>query len=166
MSKPVVVEWAETAEELYGLYRQERDVAVRKRLHALWLVRRGDGVAAAAQQAGIGLRTLERWLGWYRLNGLQSVLGRVPGHGGKGAPGKLTTEQRAQLAERAGRGEFHTYGEASEWVRSQYGVGYSYNGIWSLLSRLEIRPKVPRPTAEKADAAVQEAFKKGGLAPR
>lgn len=77
--------------------------------------------------------------------------------------GKLTAVQAGRLAERAGGGEFRTYGEAAECVRSEYGVSYSYNGIWSLLTRLEIRPKVPRPTAEKGDAEAQEAFKKGGL---
>ena len=166
MSRLVTVAWGETAEELYGRYRRERDLPARNRLQALWLVRCGDGVVSAAQQAGVGVRTLERWLGWYREGGLDSVLRRVPGHGGRGAPCKLTTEQQANLAERAAVGEFHTYGEAAEWVRSEYGVGYTYNGIWSLLSRLEIHPKVPRPTAEQADAAVQEAYKKGGLAPR
>jgi len=166
MGRSVTVAWGETADELYGRYRRERDLPARKRLQALWLVRRGDGVVSAAQQAGVGVRTLERWLGWYREGGLDSVLGRVPGHGAKGALGKLTAEQVGRLAQHAGSGEFYTYGEAVEWVRSEYGVGYSYNGIWSLLSRLEIHPKVPRPTAEHADAEVQEAYKKGGLAPR
>ena len=161
MCRHVAVGWAETAEELYGRYRDERDVSARKRLHALWLVRLGQGVAPAAEQAGVGPRTLERWLGWYREGGLDRVLERVPGHGAKGATGKLTAEQVGRLAERAGGGEFRTYGEAAEWVRSEYGVGYSYNGIWSLLARLEIRPKVPRPAAEKADPAAQEAYKRG-----
>ncbi len=60
MSKPMAVEWSETAEELYSRYKVERDVAVCKRLQALWLVRRGESVATAAEQSGVGLRTLER----------------------------------------------------------------------------------------------------------
>lgn len=162
MSRSVQVEWAETVDELYQRYRLEQDVAARKRLQALWLVRRGERVSAAAQQAGVGHRTLVRWLGWYRHGGLDSVLERVPGHGAKGAPSKLTTEQLERLAERAGRGEFGTYGEAAEWVRERFGVGYSYDGIWSLLARLEIIPKVSRRAAEKADPAVQESWRKGG----
>ncbi len=64
MSKPVAVEWKETAEELYLRYRRERGVAARRRLQALWLVHTGEGVAEAAKQAGVGQRTVERWLGW------------------------------------------------------------------------------------------------------
>lgn len=161
MSKPVAVEWAEEAEALRERFAAERVVERRKRLQALWLVRRGEGVDRAAEQAGVGKRTVDRWLAWYREGGLDNVLDRVPGHGAKGATGKLTPEQVGRLAERAGGGRFHTYGEVAEWVRSEYGVTYSYNGIWSLLARLEIHPKVPRPAAEKVDPAAQEAYKKG-----
>ena len=163
MSKAVAVEWKETSEELYDRYRRERDVAVRKRLQALWLVHTGEGVAEAAKQAGVGQRTVERWLAWYRQEGLDRVLERVPGHGGKGSQGKLAPKQLQQLAEVAGSGTFRTYWEAAEWVQSKYGVTYSYNGIWGLLARLGIHPKVPRPVAEKADHYAQEAFKRGGL---
>ncbi len=163
MSRPVTVEWEQTAEELRERFVAERDVARRTRLQALWLVRCGVGVAASAQQAGVGTRTLERWLGWYRANGLDAVLSRVPGHGAVGAPSKLTDEQRDELVERCDQGAVHTYGEAADWVRSAYGVSYAYNGMWSLLKRVGVRSKVPRPAAEKADPVAQEAFKKGGL---
>lgn len=161
MSRSMMIEWAETAEELYARYRQERDLSVRKRLHALWLVRRGERLGSAAEQAGVGARTLERWLAWYRADGLGGVLDRVPGHGATGASGKLTPEQRGRLVERASAGAFRTYGEAADWVRTEYGVTYSYGGIWSLLARVAIHPKVPRPVAAKADPAAQEAFKRG-----
>jgi hypothetical protein len=56
--------WRETAEEVYERYRQERDVDQRTRLHALWLVRRGESEQDAAREAGIGRRTLARWREW------------------------------------------------------------------------------------------------------
>ena len=162
MSKPVAVAWSETAGELEAQYRAERDVERRKRLGALWRVRAGDRVADAGRLAGVGERTVFRWLGWYRAEGLAGVLRRVPGHGAVGQPHRLTAEQRAGLLERAGRGAFRTYEEARAWVEAAYGVAYRPGGFYTSLHRLGVRPKVPRPVAEKADPARREAWRSGG----
>ncbi len=162
MSKPVAVAWGETAEELEARYRVERDVERRKRLGALWRVRAGDRVGDAGRLAGVGERTVFRWLGWYRAAGLAGVLRRTPGHGATGQPHRLTAEQRAGLLEHAGRGEFRTYEEAREWVEATYGVAYRAGGFYTALRRLGVRPKVPRPVAEKADPARREAWRSGG----
>ena len=112
MARRVGVEWAEGAEELRGRFVAVRDPARRARLQALWLVREGRGAAEAGRLAGVGGRTVERWLGWYRAGGLAEVRRRVPGHGATGAPGRLTAEQRAALLARTAEGAFRTYGEA------------------------------------------------------
>jgi transposase len=162
MSKPVVVTWAETAAELEARYRAERDVERRKRLGALWRVRVGDRVAEAGRLAGVGERTVFRWLGWYRAEGLVGVLRRVPGHGAVGQPHRLTAEQRAALLEQCAAGAFRTYEEARGWVEATFGVRYRPGGLYTALVRLGVRPKVPRPVAERADPARQEAWKAGG----
>jgi transposase len=161
MSKPVKITWQESPEELYAQYRSAQTLATRKRLHALWLVRQGQGVAAAAQQAGVSPRTLERWLAWYRQGGLKAVLGRVPGHGGKGKACWLSPQEQQSLLAQASTGAFRTYGEAQQWVQQEYGVAYRYQGLYAVLARLGVHPKVPRPTAAKADPKAQEAWKKG-----
>jgi transposase len=161
MGGRVVVEWAEGGEELYARYAAEADLARRKRLQALWLVRTGASVAEAGRVAGVGRRSVERWLGWYRQGGLAEVLGRVPGHGARGAPARLAPAQQAALTARAASGAFRTYDEARRWVAAEFGVAYSYQGMYSVLARLGIQPKVPRPMAAKADPAAQAAWKKG-----
>lgn len=155
------VKWQESAEQLYALYAAEREVERRKRLQALWGVRRGQTETEAARQAGIGRRTLVRWLSWYRGGGLEAVLRRVPGHGAEGKPHRLCAAQQQELRERCGRGEFRTTGEVRDWVESEWGVGYKESGMYSVLARLEIHPRVPRPRADKADPEAQEAWKKG-----
>jgi transposase len=162
MSRSVVVAWHETAAELERRYRAERDVERRKRLGALWQVRCERRVAEAGRLAGVGERTVFRWLEWYRTDGLDGVLRRVPGHGARGAPHRLTAEQREALLERAGRGDFRTFEEARAWVQGIYGVRYRPGGFWSALHRLGVHPKVPRPVAERADVAAQEAWRQGG----
>ena len=162
MSRSVTVGWKETAGELERRYRAERDVERRKRLGALWQVRCERRVAEAGRLVGVGERTVFRWLEWYRAEGLDGVLRRVPGHGARGAPHRLTAGQREALLERAGQGDFRTFEEARAWVEGTYGVAYRPGGFWSALHRLGVHPKVPRPVAEKADPAAQEAWKQGG----
>ena len=162
MSKPVTVAWAETAEELEARSRAERDVERRKRLGALWRVRAGDRVGDAGRLAGVGERTVFRWLGWYRAEGLAGVLRRTPGHGATGQPHRLAPEQRAGLLERCATGAFRTYEEARAWVEAEYGAVYEPGGFYTMLARLKVRPRVPRPVAEKADPARREAWRSGG----
>jgi transposase len=159
------VKWGESAEELYGLYRAEADVGRRKRLHTLWLVRQGVSAREAAHQAGVGERTLLRWLEWYRAKGLSEVLGRVPGHGALGSLCRLTAEQQEDLRQRSAKGQFRTTGQVRDWVQTHWGVHYRESGMYSVLARLTIHPKVPRPQAEKADTVAQEDWKKGGSPP-
>jgi transposase len=143
-------------------YRAARDVERRKRLGALWRVRVGDPIAEAGRLAGVGRRTVDRWLDWYRRGGLAEVLRRVPGHGAVGQPHRLTAAQQAELLAHVGRGAFRTYEEARAWVAAQYGVGYRPGGFYTSLHRLGVRPKVPRPVAEKAAPGAQEAWRTGG----
>jgi transposase len=162
MSKPVAVAWRETAEELRERYVVEGDVSRRKRLQVLWLVRRGDVPGEAGRLAGVGLRTVERWLGWYRVGGLDEVLRRVPGHGPGGRTCRLSAGQQDALVRVCAEGTFRTCDEARAWVATEYGVAYRPSGFWTVLARLGVHPKVPRPVAEKADLAAQEAWKQGG----
>ena len=74
---------------------------------------------------------------------------------------RLSEHQQRELVERAGRGEFRTYEEARRWVEKEWGVEYRYKGMYAMLARLGVRPKVPRPAAEKADPEAQEAWKRG-----
>ena len=161
MGRAPEVAWEESSQELYEFYRGERDTERRKRVHALWLVRSSRPPAEAAELAGVGKRTLERWLSWYRQGGLKEVLERVPGHGAPGSTCQLGGERLEELLTRAGQGQFRTYVEARDWVEGEWGVSYKYKGMYALLRRLSVRPKVPRPAAEKANPEAQEAWKKG-----
>lgn len=157
------VKWEESPEDLYERYCAEREVEKRKRLQAFWRLRQGETETEAARQAGLGRRTLVRWLSWYREGGLDEVLRRVPGHGAEGKPCRLSPAQRQELVERCGEGEFRSTPEVRDWVERQWGVSYGYGGMYSVLARLEIHPKVPRPQAEKADPEAQEVWKKGDV---
>jgi transposase len=74
----------------------------------------------------------------------------------------LTAAQQAALLAEVTSGRFRTYDEARVWVEQSFGVAYRYQGMYSVLARLAVHPKVPRPMAAKADPAQQAAWNKGG----
>ena len=113
----------DTAAALQAQYRAEPVPEVRTRRHALWRRRLGEGPTVAASVVGVGRRSVQRWLGWYREGGLA-----------------------------AGR----------DWIEARCGVAYTVAGIHTLLERLRIRLKAPRPRHTKADPQAQETGKKGG----
>jgi transposase len=156
------IEWAaeDDAASLRARYRRERRADVRPRLQGLWLVRIGRTTREVAEVVGVEERTVQRWLAWYREDGLAAVESRHAG--GRGAPSFLTSEQRADLADEVATGRFRTAAEVRRWVRERWGVEYTEGGMYALLGRLRCAPKVPRPVHEKADHLAQARWKKGG----
>lgn len=160
--RPLVIAWRPEDDDgaLKAAYRQEGRADVRPRLHALWLLRMGRPVRAVAAVLGVHERTVQRWLRWYRDGGVAAV--RAHRQAGRGQPSFLTAAQQAQLWEQAASGAFRTAAEASQWVADEFGVRYQPGGMYALLGRLRIHPKVPRPVNPKADQVAQAAWKKGG----
>ena len=160
---PIKVEWQETTEELYKIYQTETSLKKRQRLQFLWLVRKGSSVQESAQIADLSERSGQRYLSWYRQSGLVAVMGR--NHGGHAPrPGFLTEAQKTALSEYSQKGQLKTVWDAIKWVKDEYGVQYSYEGMRGVLKRLRLNKKVPRPQHEKSDKKAQTAWKKGGLA--
>jgi putative transposase len=163
--RKLTVEWAaeDDAASLQARYRRERRADVRLRLHGLWLVRTGKTTREVAEVLGVDERTVQRWLGWYRVGGLAPLEERHAQ--GKGAAPFLTAEQQAELADEVATGRFRTAAEIRQWVQERWGVRYAEGGMYALLGRLRCAPKVPRPIHEKADHLAQARWKKGGSPP-
>ncbi len=154
------IAWQDDELTLWQRYRQEADPELRTRWHALWLLRQGRSATETATLVGVHRRSVQRWLSWYRQGGLAAVSQHRQG-GRQGRTAYLTAEQQGQLKAETARGTIRTVGEAAHWVEQQLGVRYTEWGMRSLLHRLKISPKVPRPLAANADLAAQEAWKKG-----
>ncbi len=163
MGRALEVDWQETASELRKLYRKERNSERRARLHALWQLRLGKKTKVVAELVGIGYRTLQDWVAWYRHGGLAEVLKRIKGHGNQGRPAKLNALQQKALAAKVALGCFRTVWDAIQWVRDRWKIGYSYSGLHHCLKRLKCRPKAPRPRSVKANVEAQNKWKATGL---
>ncbi len=158
------IAWQEDAATLGRRYRAEPVAEVRTRLHALWLVRQGTAVKAAAQLVGVHLRTVREWLAWYRGGGRAASRRRRTG----GRPGRrpyLSGEQRARLVAHASAEPFTSIEAARRWVGREFGVAYTYWGMRSLSRQRALTAKIPRPLAEQASLEAQEAWEKGGSRP-
>ena len=161
MGRPLVIAWQEedSASARKARYQAEPVGEVRTRLPALWLLREGQSVKDTAAALGVHYRTVQRWLTDYRAGGVAAVTARRSG--GHGQPSRLTPEQEAAVRAQAATGAFRTAAEARRWIADRYGVTYGAGGIYSVLARLRLHPKVPRPVNPKADRAAQDAWKKG-----
>jgi hypothetical protein len=119
------VDWHQSADELHKRYKAERELEVRKRLGALWLVRRGESVSSAAQSMGVGRRTLTRWLSWYRQGGLEEVLSRATGLWATSA-GSLSASNKSWSSEQ---------GVESFAPTRRRGGGLKKSGVFSTATR-------------------------------
>ena len=167
MARPAAIPWAaaDTAEALHQRYLAEAEGAVRTRLHALWLLRQPEAdwtPTTVAAALGVHRCTVQQWLKWYREGGLEAVCGRRKG--GVGKPPFLTEAQQARLVEEAAKGVFGTAQAVRDWLEAQFGVVYAVGSLYTLLPRLGIRLKTPRPRHPNADPQAQTAWKKGGSA--
>lgn len=163
MGRTLKLEWQETASELKQRYRQECNSERKIRLHAFWQLRLGKTMTEVAELVGIGYRTLQDWVTWYRHGGLKEVLQRIKGHGNQGRPAKLSAIQQKALVAKVVLGSFRNIWDAIQWVRDRWKVRYSYSGLFKRLKRLKCRLKVPRPRSVKADVEAQEEWKVNGL---
>lgn len=161
----LVIAWHEDGATRNRRYRDEADPELRTRYHAVWLVRQGRPTTEAAAVVGVHVRSVRRWLAWYRHGGLAAVARHRRG-GRQGRAAQLTAAQQADLSAETARGTIATVGQARAWVERQFGVAYTYGGMRSVLRRLAIGRKVPRPLAAKASEEAQAAWKKGGSPPR
>jgi len=153
------IQWDHDEATLKELYMKEQDPHLRIRFQALWLLRRGYCLAQTAEVLGVHLRTVQRWLCWYRQGGIEAL--RSHRQGGKGRSPYLSPHQISMLYDRASEDGFFTIHEAVDWVWEQFGVHYTYWGMRSLFRRLGFIKKTPRPISSKASLQAQQYWKKG-----
>jgi transposase len=110
------------------------------------------------------MRTVQKWLTWYRTGGLDELTRRTRGGNRRFVRPLLTPDQQARLIQHAATQGFRTLRKAAAWCREVLGVGLSECPMGRLFHRMGFRCKVPRPMAVRADAALQAQC--GGFARR
>ncbi len=135
-----------------------------RRLLALALVMEGASRTDAATACGMDRQTLRDWVHRYNADGIDGLVDRK-------APGprpRLTAGQQAELARIVEQGPDVADDGIVRWRRvdlrdliaARFGVALHERTVGKVLDRLNFSHMSVRPRHPKADAAVQETFKK------
>jgi len=108
-------------------------------------------------------RTIQRWVARYNQAGIKGLAGEPR----SGRPAKLSVDQQAEFSARVEAGPKPSEGTATLYGKDIQGIPekefaavYTLDGVYKLLHRLGYSCLKLRPRHEKADPAVQKAFKK------
>ncbi len=152
----------ESETELLELEKQHRYSHLNQRVKMLRLLKSGRCRSlGAAAELNYSYRQCHRWLNAYRSGGLGELLeNRVSERGRR----EWVNEAAWQALQKAlGAGEIASYKQARELL-AEHDVHYQdETGVLRLFKRHHIKAKTGRYRHEKADAEVQETFKKTSL---
>ena len=141
--RKLTVDWKHTAEELYAHSNHTPNTQIARRFQALALLQRGRTLKETAAIVGVSMRTVQKWLTWYRTGGLDELTRRT--RGGNRIPVRplLTPDQQAQLLQHAATQGFRTLREAAAWCREALGVELSERPMRRVLEQLGFKLGVP-----------------------
>lgn len=152
-----------TVAELEERYRGAADPVARSQWQIVWLLAQGMRTAEVARVTSYGVRWIQEIARRYRDGGPAAVGDRR--HGNPGAAPLLDAAQQAQLQDAlagpAPDGGLWTGRQVARWMSQRLGRPVSPQRGWEWLRRLGFTPQRPRPRETRADAAAQEAFKRG-----
>lgn len=164
---------------LQETFQTTPDRRLRHRCQAILMAARGRRHRLIAEDLGISVRTLQRWLNTYQAGGLagltiQWAAGRAPRIPAALAPAMLTWVKQGPAGCGLDRANW-TYAELATHLYRMHGIAVSESTMRSFCTKQGVRPYRPTYRYLKADPARQtaarqalQAFKKsraGGTRP-
>ena len=151
-----------SAEELQGLFRQEQDARVAKRIWIAWQARRGRTEPQITEAIGWSRRSVQTWVQRYNEEGLAGLRDRA----GRGRQPILSEAEQQLVADRLEEGPRE--GDAcslrgldfQKFIEDQLGKLMSLSAVYDLLHELNYEWLVPRPKHRKSDPEAIAALKK------
>jgi transposase len=157
-----------TTQELQTLYRDQQDARLARRIHAVYLARKGWSCPEIMAITGAGRRTVQQWVHKYNQHGIDGLTDKPR----PGQPTKLPRQAESRFCQRIEAGPTQKEGVSvlngpaiRRILEREFGVLYSRQGLYDLLHRLGYSCLCPRPQHEKADPQAQEQFKKTSSKP-
>ena len=160
MPKKVKVSGSATPEDIAAAYQKCTNHHDYTRLLALEMAQQAQWTLAEIGKAlGKHRATIARWLGSYRIGGLDALLCR--GHGGRCA--SLNSDQIQAFKEELKKGTFKTAKQTRTWLDKR-GIHMTVWGVYYWLRKVKARNKVPRKTHKDQDPDELEDFKQNIVA--
>jgi putative transposase len=152
----------DTVTELKIIMSQQRTVATRQKVQALYLLKSGfsQSITDVSEVLGVHRITVQRWLKQYSEGGLSSLLklGQSTGR-----PRAISSEIIAGISRKitAESCEFKSHKEIARWVEENYQVSVKYQTLHKQVRyRMKAKLKVPRRLSNKKEPAAASEFKK------
>jgi transposase len=122
--------------ELRDLYRREQDTKTKVRLLAIKLAYEGKPIAEIAQALSMSQKTVYSWIHRWNEGGYQ---GLQVDKKSTGRRGYLSREEWAAILPYVTQ-EGYSIQTIIDYVACNYGVSYSYQGVWKILRRFQSSP--------------------------
>jgi len=155
-----------TTQGLLKLYKSQPNPRLARRIHGIYLASKGITCTQIIETIGAKRRTVQQWVRRYNKDGITGLLDKPR----SGQPTKLPRHVEEAFCNRIETGPTKADGVSvlngpaiQRLLEREFGVVYSFRGIYDLLYRLGYSCLCPRPQHEKADPRAQEGFKKTSL---
>ncbi len=168
MAKRVEVQTDLTAEELQKRYRQTTDSVERTHWHILWQAKEGKTPREVAELLGYTARWVRTIMQRWNAEGEAGI--RDHRQDIDVSRPLLSAHQQEDLAaalqEPPEDGGLWSGPKVAQWMQRTLGREIAPQRGWDYLQRVGYSSRVPRPQHAKADAEVQQTFKKTARAGR
>ena len=151
----------ESEEKLKSYKLEVSSYKLSQKLQALLIINSNPKktLTEVANELGIHIATLQRWLQHYRIHGIASYLKPLK----RNKASKITPEIHEVLEKRLHdpNNPFSSYVEVQEWLLKEYGVKIGYKWLWSYMTtKMNSKLKVPRKVnIKKVEDAETSFFK-------
>lgn len=162
MGKRTVIDIKEEAEKLDLLYRNSRNLKIKRRIKSLILTKSNkfNTRDLLAKHLGVNVKTLYVWTKTYQEEGLEAML--LISGGGKRRE-KITDTVKNELEKKLNNSHspLQGYTDAVGWVRTKFDLEINYHTLRSfMIVNFGTKLKQPRKSHYKKDEKAFEDFKK------
>ena len=149
-------------EDFLKLYQTERNASGKVRFLALHHLKQGNSKNAVCSMVCISRPTLDKWLAWYKKEGVVRLKKKVQGRGAKPkiSESKAVLQEAILKLQSTRNGGRITGDDIQKMILKDYQVEYNNNYIYELLERLGLSWISSRSKHPKSDPAAMESFKK------